>query len=163
MTLMIALMISKHTHRVKPYMYFGKCNWSTKGKCTSQQVDTRPIPWFVVVILSISFRRISPCFTGNGGNRVIALVPAKQPWRLWIKKSKWLVEVNNITTAKQLTSKACVYIKGYIVANRVIMMSILFSPATSQLVIRKACGAIKYGIITAISFSTKHNKTLCML
>ena len=50
------------------------------------------------------------------GNLTIALVPAKQPWWIWIKTSCEFIMNDCITTTKQSTTKPCAYFLGYTVS-----------------------------------------------
>ena len=49
------------------------------------------------------------------GNLMIAPVPAKQPWWIWINTSCEFIMNDCITTTKQSTTKPCAYFLGYTV------------------------------------------------
>ena len=70
---------------------------------------------FVVVIHWL----IYPCPSGllhwHCGNLMIAPVPAKQPWWIWINTSCEFIMNDCITTTKQSTTKPCAYFLGYTV------------------------------------------------
>ena len=70
---------------------------------------------FVVVIYWRIFPYPSGLLHWHCGNLTIALVPAKQPWWIWINTSCEFIMNDCITTTKQSTTKPCVYFLGYTV------------------------------------------------
>ena len=70
---------------------------------------------FVVVIHWLIFPYPSGLLHWHCGNLTIALVPAKQPWWIWINTSCECIMNDCITTTKQSTTKPCAYFLGYTV------------------------------------------------
>ena len=70
---------------------------------------------FVVVIHWLIFPYPSGLLHWHCGNLAIALVPAKQPWWIWINPSCEFIMNDCITTTKQSTTKPCAYFLGYTV------------------------------------------------
>ena len=70
---------------------------------------------FVVVIHWLIFPYPSGLLHWHCGNLTIALVPAKQPWWIWINTSCEFIMNDCITTTKQSTTKPCAYFLGYTV------------------------------------------------
>ena len=70
---------------------------------------------FVVVIHWLIFPYPSGLLHWHCGNLTIALVPAKQPWWIWINTSCEFIMNDCITTTKQTTTKPCAYFLGYTV------------------------------------------------
>ena len=70
---------------------------------------------FVVVIHWLIFPYPSGLLHWHCGNLTIALVPAKQPWWIWINTSCEFIMNDCITTTKQRTTKPCAYFLGYTV------------------------------------------------
>ena len=70
---------------------------------------------FVVVIHWLLFPYLSGLLHWHCGNLTIALVPAKQPWWIWINTSCEFIMNDCITTTKQSTTKPCAYFLGYTV------------------------------------------------
>ena len=68
---------------------------------------------FVVVIHWLIFPFPSGLLHWHCGNLVIAKVPAKQPWWIWINNSFEFIMNDYITTTKQSTTKPCAYFLGY--------------------------------------------------
>ena len=68
---------------------------------------------FVVVIHWLIFPYPSGLLHWHCGNLTIALVPAKQPWWIWINTSCEFIMNDCITTTKQSTTKPCAYFLGY--------------------------------------------------
>ena len=64
---------------------------------------------FVVVIHWLIFPYPSCLLHWHCGNLTIALVPAKQPWWIWINISCEFIMKDCITTTKQSTTKPCAY------------------------------------------------------
>ena len=73
---------------------------------------------FVVVIHWLIFPYPSGLLHWHCGNQTIALVPAKQPWWIWINTSCEFIMNDCIITTKQSTTKPCAYFLGYTVYNR---------------------------------------------
>ena len=72
---------------------------------------------FVVVIHWLIFPHPTGLLHWHCGNLMIAPVPAKQPWWIWINTSCEFIMNHCITTTKQSTTKPCAYFLGYTVAN----------------------------------------------
>ena len=70
---------------------------------------------FVVVIHWLIFPYPSGLLHWHCGNLMIAPVPAKQPWWIWINTSCEFIMNDCITTTKQSTTKLCAYFLGYTV------------------------------------------------
>ena len=70
---------------------------------------------FVVVIHWLIFPYPSGLLHWHCGNLMIAPVPAKQPWWIWINNSCEFIMNDCITTTKQSTTKPCAYFSGYTV------------------------------------------------
>ena len=70
---------------------------------------------FVVVIHWLVFPYPSGLLRWHCGNLMIAPVPAKQPWWIWINTSCEFIMNDCITTTKQSTTKPCAYFLGYTV------------------------------------------------
>ena len=70
---------------------------------------------FVVVIHWLIFPYPSGLLHWHCGNLMIAPVPAKQPWWIWINTSWEFIMNDCITTTKQSTTKPCAYFLGYTV------------------------------------------------
>ena len=70
---------------------------------------------FVVVIHWLIFPYPSGLLYWHCGNLMIAPVPAKQPWWIWINTSCEFIMTDCITTKKQSTTKPCAYFMGYTV------------------------------------------------
>ena len=70
---------------------------------------------FVVVIHWLIFPYPSGLLHWHCGNLMIAPVPAKQPWWIWINTSCEFIMNDCITTTKQSTTKPCAYFLGYTV------------------------------------------------
>ena len=70
---------------------------------------------FVVVIHWLIFQYPSGLLHWHCGNLMIAPVPAKQPWWIWINTSCEFIMNDCITTTKQSTTKLCAYFLGYTV------------------------------------------------
>ena len=70
---------------------------------------------FVVVIHWLILPNPSGLLHWHCGNLMIAPVPAKQPWWIWINTSCWFIMNDCITTIKQSTTKPCAYFLGYTV------------------------------------------------
>ena len=70
---------------------------------------------FVVVIHWLIFPYPSGLLHWHCGNQMIAPVPAKQPWWIWINTSCEFIMNDYITTTKQSTTKPCAYFLGYTV------------------------------------------------
>ena len=70
---------------------------------------------FVVVIHWLIFPYPSGLLDWHCGNLMIAPVPAKQPWWIWINTSCEFIMNDCITTTKQSTTKPCAYFLGYTV------------------------------------------------
>ena len=70
---------------------------------------------FLVVIHWLIFPYPSGLLHWHCGNLTIALVPAKQPWWIWINTSCEFIMNDCITTTKQSTTKPCAYFLGYTV------------------------------------------------
>ena len=70
---------------------------------------------FVVVIHWLIFPYPSGLLQWHCGNLMIAPVPAKQPWWIWINTSCEFIMNDCITTTKQSTTKPCAYFLGYTV------------------------------------------------
>ena len=81
---------------------------------------------FVVVIHWLIFPYPSGLLHWHCGNVTIALVPAKQPWWIWINTSCEFIINDCITTTKQSTTKPCAYFLGYTVFNEVRSVVIWF-------------------------------------
>ena len=81
----------------------------------SQEICTRFLLCFVVVILWLIFPYPSGLLHWHCGNLTIAPVPAKQPWWIWINTSCEFIMNDCITTTKQNTTKPCAYFLGYTV------------------------------------------------
>ena len=62
---------------------------------------------FVVVIHWLIFPYPSGLLHWHCGNLTIAIVPAKQPWWIWINTSCEFIMNDCITTTKQSTAKPC--------------------------------------------------------
>ena len=71
---------------------------------------------FVVVIHWLIFPYPSGLLHWHCGNLMIAPVPAKQPWWIWINTSCEFIMNDCITTTKQSTTKLCAYFLGYTVS-----------------------------------------------
>ena len=77
--------------------------------------------WFMFcyVLLWFSTCRIYPYSSGllhwHWGNHMIAPVPVKQPWRMWVNKSHELLRTDYINKTKQSITKPCTYFMGCIV------------------------------------------------
>ena len=67
---------------------------------------------FVVVKHWLIFPYPSSLLHRHCGNLMIAPVPAKQPWWIWINNSCEFIMKDCITTTKQSTSKLCAYFLG---------------------------------------------------
>ena len=111
---------------------YGKSTFST-GTCEIEQWwnDTQPISrckyiprnmltvfallCFVVVIHWLIYPYPSGLLHRHCGNLMIAPVPAKQPWWIWINTSFEFIMNDYITTTKQGTTKPCAYFLGYTV------------------------------------------------
>ena len=76
---------------------------------------------FVVVIHWLIFPYPSGLLHWHCGNLMIAPVPAKQPWWIWINTSCEFIMNDCITTTKQSTTKPCAYFLGYTVHNIMII------------------------------------------
>ena len=72
---------------------------------------------FVVVIHWLIFPYPSGLLHWHCGNLMIAPVPAKQPWWIWINTSCEFIMNDCITTTKQSTTKPCAYFLGYTVGH----------------------------------------------
>ena len=70
---------------------------------------------FVVFLHWLIFPYPSGLLHWHCGNLTIALVPAKQPWWIWINTSCEFIMNDCITTTKQSTTKPCAYLLGYTV------------------------------------------------
>ena len=70
---------------------------------------------FVVVIHWLIFPYPSSLLHWHCANLMIAPVPAKQPWWIWINTSCEFIMNDCITTTKQSTTKPCAYFLGYTV------------------------------------------------
>ena len=70
---------------------------------------------FVVVIHWLIFPYPSGLLHWHCGNLMIAPVPAKQPWWIWINTSCEFIMNDCITTTKQSTTIPCAYFLGYTV------------------------------------------------
>ena len=70
---------------------------------------------FVVVIHWLIFPYPSGLLHWHCGNLMIAPVPAKQPWWIWINTSCKFIMNDCITTTKQSTTKPCAYFLGHTV------------------------------------------------
>ena len=70
---------------------------------------------FVVVIHWLIFPYPSGLLHWYCGNLMIAPVPAKEPWWIWINTSCEFIINDCITTTKQSTTKPCAYFLGYTV------------------------------------------------
>ena len=70
---------------------------------------------FVVVIHWLIFPYPSGLLHWHCGNLMIAPVPAKQPWWIWINTSCEFIMNDCITTTKQSTTKPCAHFLGYTV------------------------------------------------
>ena len=70
---------------------------------------------FVVVIHWLIFPYPLGLLHWQCGNLTIALVPAKQPWWIWINTSCEFIMNDYITTTKQSTTKPCAYFWEYTV------------------------------------------------
>ena len=70
---------------------------------------------FVVVKHWLIFPYPSDLLHWHFGNLMIAPVPAKQPWWIWINASCEFIMNDCITTTKQSTTKPCAYFLGYTV------------------------------------------------
>ena len=70
---------------------------------------------FVVVIHWLIFPYPSGLLHWHCGNLMIAPVPAKQPWLIWIKTYCEFIMNDCITTTKQSTTKPCAHFLGYTV------------------------------------------------
>ena len=81
----------------------------------SQEIYTRFLLCFVVVIHWLIFPYPSGLLHWHCGNLTIAPVPAKQPWWIWINTSCQFIMNDGITTTKQSTTKPCAYFLGYTV------------------------------------------------
>ena len=75
---------------------------------------------FVVVIHWLIFPYPSGLLHWHRDNLMIAPVPAKQPWWIWINTSCKFIMNDCITTTKQSTTKPCAYFLGYNVIYNVI-------------------------------------------
>ena len=73
---------------------------------------------FVVVKHWLIFPYPSGWLHWRCDNLTTALVPAKQPWWIWINTSCELIMNDYITTTKQSTTKPCAYFLGYTVYAR---------------------------------------------
>ena len=71
---------------------------------------------FVVVIHWLIFPYSSGLLHWHCGNLTIALVPAKQPWWIWINTSCEFIMNDCVTTTKRSTTKPCAYFLGYTVS-----------------------------------------------
>ena len=72
--------------------------------------------YFVVVIHWLIYPYPSGLLHWHCGNLMIAPVPAKQPWWIWINTSFEFIINDYIITTKQSTTKPCAYFLGYTVA-----------------------------------------------
>ena len=81
----------------------------------SQEICTRFLLCFVVVIHWLIVPYPSGLLHWHCGNLTIAPVPAKQPWWIWINTSCEFIMNDCITTTKQSTTKPCAYFLGYAV------------------------------------------------
>ena len=70
---------------------------------------------FVVVIHWLIFPYPSGLLHWHCGNLMIAPVPAKQPWWIWINTPCEFIINDCTTTTKQSTTKPCAYFLGYTV------------------------------------------------
>ena len=68
---------------------------------------------FFVVIHWLIFPYPPGLFHWYCGNLTNALVPAKEPWWIWINTSCEFIMNDCITTTKQSTTKPCAYFLGY--------------------------------------------------
>ena len=95
---------------------FGKC-WQRHQYSTSQEICTRFLLCCALLWLYIDwFSHIHQAyFTGTVANLMIAPVPAKQPWWIWINTSCEFIMNDCITTTKQSTTEPCAYFLGYTV------------------------------------------------
>ena len=80
---------------------------------------------FVVVIHWLIFPYPSGLLHWHCGNLMIAPVPAKQPWWIWINTSCEFIMNDCITTTKQSTTKPCAYFLGYTVYPMMYVYSIV--------------------------------------
>ena len=85
----------------------------------SQEICTRFLLCFVVVIHWLIFPYPSGLLHWHCCNLTIVPVPAKQPWWIWINTSCEFIMNDCITTTKQSTTKPCAYFLGYTVNQRV--------------------------------------------
>ena len=98
---------------------------------------------FVVVIYWLIFPYPSGLLHWHCGNLMIAPVPAKQPWWIWITTSCEFIMNDCITTTKQSTTKPCAYFLGYTVGiyqgnfdmNYIISKSIIIPNVRRRLVL----------------------------
>ena len=77
---------------------------------------------FVVVIHWLIFPYPSGLLHWHCGNLMIAPVPAKQPWWIWINTSCEFIMNDCITTTKQSTTKPCAYFLGYTVLTFILVV-----------------------------------------
>ena len=101
----------------------------------SQEICTRFLLLFFVVIHWLIFPYPSGLLHWHCGNLTIAPVPAKQPWWIWINTSYEFIRNDCITTTKQSTTKPCAYFLGYTVirlhCSHVGLIHDIFSPVPS--------------------------------
>ena len=72
---------------------------------------------FAVVIHWLIYPYPSGLLYWHCGNLMIAPVPAKQPWWIWINTSFEFIMNDHKTTTKQSTTKPCAYFLGYTVSS----------------------------------------------
>ena len=75
-------------------------------------------------LVPVNFTHILPgCFIGTGenwGNHVIAPMPMKQPWTIWVDVSCKSLITDNVITTKQSPIKLCAYLTGYTMSTTIL-------------------------------------------
>ena len=133
---------------------------------------------FVVVIHWLIFPYPSGLLHWHCGNLMIAPVPAKQPWWIWINTSCEFIMNNCVTTTKQSTTKPCAYFLGYTVCSVCIHLECWIITMTTHaacyqkfaiwpgvLVIANLCYHGNYYLLTncCILTTTANSKTFILL
>ena len=105
---------------------------------------------FAVVIHWLILPYPSGLLHWHCGNQVIAPVPAKQPWWIWINSPCEFIMSDCITTTKQNTTKPCAYFLVYTVLQHCLADIIIYSLVIKFSFVMIACWVDAWtGIIIA--------------
>ena len=81
----------------------------TLFSCEIQYVRIMYMVSILLCVVVVWFRLFCPCLSGflhwHWGNHMIAPVPVKQPWRIWVNKWHESTKIIKINTTKQSTTK----------------------------------------------------------